>query len=129
MTGGENVYKYITTEGKVTGKKAGKITALEYLQKSTGVFIAEQSGEKETAKRFVRELETECYTLGEFPNSGANPDDRLLVSMGYKFLIHKDYLIFYTVDETNNIVYIQAIFNAKKDYTKYMRKLIRKSIQ
>ena len=37
MTGGENVYKYITTEGKVTGKKAGKITALEYLQKSTGV--------------------------------------------------------------------------------------------
>ena len=93
------------------------------------IYIAEQSGEKETAKRFVRELETECYTLGEFPNSGANPDDRLLVSMWYKFLIHKDYLIFYTVDETNNIVYIQAIFNAKKDYTKYMRKLIRKSIQ
>ena len=38
MSGGENVYKYITTEGKVTGKKTGKITALEYLQKSTGVF-------------------------------------------------------------------------------------------
>lgn len=41
MTGGENVYKYITTEGKVTGKKTGKITALEYLQKSTGVFNGE----------------------------------------------------------------------------------------
>ena len=38
MTGGENVYKYITTEGKVAGIKTGKITALEYLQKSTGVF-------------------------------------------------------------------------------------------
>ena len=38
MTGGENVYKYITTEGKVAGKKTGKITVLEYLQKSTGVF-------------------------------------------------------------------------------------------
>ena len=24
------------------------------------IYIAEQSGEKETAKRFVRELETEC---------------------------------------------------------------------
>ena len=35
MTGDENVYKYITTEGKQTG---GKRTALEYLQKSTGVF-------------------------------------------------------------------------------------------
>lgn len=70
------------------------------------IYIAEQSGEKETAKRFVRELETECYTLGEFPNSGANPDDRLLVSMGYKFLIHKDYLIFYTVHRKIKNAYI-----------------------
>ena len=31
MTGGENAYKYITTEGKVAGRKTGKITALEYL--------------------------------------------------------------------------------------------------
>ena len=38
MSGSENVYKYITTEGKITGKKSGRITALEYLQKSTGVF-------------------------------------------------------------------------------------------
>ena len=35
MSGGKNVYDYITTEGKQTG---GKRTALEYLQKSTGVF-------------------------------------------------------------------------------------------
>ena len=34
MTGGKNVFDYITTEGKRTGKH----TALEYLQKNTGVF-------------------------------------------------------------------------------------------
>lgn len=34
MTGKDNVFKYITTEGKRTGKR----TALEYLQKNTGVF-------------------------------------------------------------------------------------------
>lgn len=34
MTGADNIYKYITTEGKRTGKR----TALEYLQKNTGVF-------------------------------------------------------------------------------------------
>lgn len=34
MTGEKNVYDYITTEGKRTGKR----TALEYLQKNTGVF-------------------------------------------------------------------------------------------
>lgn len=34
MTGIKNIYDYITTEGKRTGKR----TALEYLQKNTGVF-------------------------------------------------------------------------------------------
>ena len=34
MTGDKNVFDYITTEGKRTGKR----TALEYLQKNTGVF-------------------------------------------------------------------------------------------
>ena len=34
MTGGKNVFTYMTTEGKRTGKA----TALEYLQKNTGVF-------------------------------------------------------------------------------------------
>ena len=34
MTGEKNVFDYITTEGKRTGKR----TALEYLQKNTGVF-------------------------------------------------------------------------------------------
>ena len=34
MSGGENIYKYIMTEGKRSGKK----TALEYLEKNMGVF-------------------------------------------------------------------------------------------
>jgi hypothetical protein len=34
MSGKKNVYDYITTEGK----RAGRITMLDYLQKNTGVF-------------------------------------------------------------------------------------------
>lgn len=34
MTGGKNIYDYMTTEGK----RAGNFTMLEYLQKNTGVF-------------------------------------------------------------------------------------------
>ncbi len=53
MTGGKNVLKYITTEGKRTGKK----TALEYLQKSTGVFngngMLEQSEVAEMKNRLA----------------------------------------------------------------------------
>lgn len=36
MSGETNAYKYFTTEEKLTGEK--QITALEYLQKSTGIF-------------------------------------------------------------------------------------------
>ena len=89
------------------------------------IYIAEQSKSKEIAKKFVGELEADCYKLDEMPNQGANPQDRLLVSMGYKFLVHGDYLIFYTVEEANKTVYVQAIFNAKNDYSRFMRKLIR----
>ncbi len=38
MTGGKNIFDYMTTEGKLSGKKTSKLTMLEYLQKSTGVF-------------------------------------------------------------------------------------------
>ena len=38
MSGEDNIYKYITTEGKIIGRASKKFTMLEYLQKSTGVF-------------------------------------------------------------------------------------------
>ena len=38
MTGDKNIYDYITTEEKQTGKRTKKLTAFEYLQKNTGVF-------------------------------------------------------------------------------------------
>ena len=38
MSGENNIYKYMTTDGKVYGEEAQKFTMLQYLQKSTGVF-------------------------------------------------------------------------------------------
>lgn len=38
MSGADNLYKYITTEGKIMGEETKRFTMLEYLQKSTGVF-------------------------------------------------------------------------------------------
>ena len=87
------------------------------------VYITEQSNDKDIAKRFVKELTDKCVRLEDFPFSGAIPKDRTLVSSGYRFLVHKEYLIFYSTDETNAKVYINAVFNAKKDYTRMLRKL------
>ena len=35
MSGEDNIYKYMTTEGKMYGEEKKKFTMLEYLQKST----------------------------------------------------------------------------------------------
>ena len=88
------------------------------------LYILEESGSAETAKQFVNELRSECEKLTDFPNAGALPKDRILMSLGYRYIPHKDYLIFYSVDEAQKTVHILSVFNAKKDYMRVMRALI-----
>lgn len=86
-------------------------------------YIAEESKDKDIAKRFVKELTDQCVQLEDFPMSGLIPKDRTLASSGYRFLVHKEYLIFYSFDGSNGKVYVNAVFNAKKDYTRVLKKL------
>jgi plasmid stabilization system protein ParE len=88
------------------------------------LYIAEESKELEIAKRFVNELREETRRLALFPNAGALPKDRILKSLGYRYLVHKEYLIFYLVDEAQKKVFVMAIFNGKKDYMRAMKKFI-----
>ncbi len=86
-------------------------------------YILEEYKEINIALKFVNELQAQVEQLEKFPFSGATPNDRILCSFGYRFLVHKGYLIFYTVDEEEKTVYIEAVFNSKKDYTRVLRKL------
>ena len=48
MTGdGDTILRYMTREGKICGERQKKLTILEYLQKSTGVFNGEGMISKE----------------------------------------------------------------------------------
>lgn len=87
-------------------------------------WIADQSKDINIAKRFIEELRAECKKLGTFPNAGAFPKDRILKSAGYRFIVHKEYFIFYLVDDEAKYVNVMAIFNAKKDYTRVIRRFI-----
>ena len=88
------------------------------------LYIAEESKDKEIAKAFVNELREKTKKLQEYPNRGALPDDRILKALGYKFLLHKEYLLFYMVNESEETVYVMAIFNSKKDYMRVMKKFL-----
>lgn len=87
-------------------------------------YIAEQSKDKELAKDFVNKLRERCKIPETAPECGALPKDRVLVSSGYRFLVQDNYLIFYTYSKSENIVYINAVFNAKRDYMRVMKKYI-----
>ncbi len=87
-------------------------------------YIAENAKDKNIAIRFVSELREKCKILEQFPESGSLPKDRVLKSAGYRFLVHKEYLIFYLYDAEENIAYIVSIFHTKRDYMKVMKKFI-----
>lgn len=88
------------------------------------VYIADLSKDKKLAVRFVKEIQEKTEILKEFPESGAIPKDRVLKSNGYRFLVHKDYLLFYLYEKAENIAYVTAIFNGKRDYMRVMKKFL-----
>ena len=92
--------------------------------RNIATYIAETSGEKSVAIKFVTELREKTKLLEDFPESGSLPRNRVMLSAGYRFGVHKDYLIFYHYEPEEGISYILAIFNAKRDYTRVMRKFI-----
>ena len=93
--------------------------------RSIAVYIAEQAKEKSIAVKFVNELREKTKILEDFPEIGSIPDDRVMKSMGYRYLVHKDYLIFYRYEVKEETSYILAVFNARRDYMRVMRKFLK----
>ena len=86
--------------------------------------LAEISKDKALAVRFVRELQQKTARLEQFPESGAFPQDRMLKSSGFRFLTHKDYLLFYRYERAEGRVYIMAIFHGRRDYLRVMQQYL-----
>ena len=88
------------------------------------ISIAELAKDKIIAIRYVKELQESTKILETFPESGAIPRDRILKSSGYRFIAHKDYLLFYLYEKAENRVYIMAVFHGKRDYMRVMKKYL-----
>lgn len=88
------------------------------------VYLADLSKDKNLAVRFVLELREKTKILEQFPECGSIPRDRVLKSSGYRFLTHKEHLLFYLYDKEANTVYILAVFNGKRDYMRVMKRFL-----
>ena len=94
--------------------------------RNIATYIAEQSKDKTIAINFVNELREKTKILESFPECGTIPDDRIMKNSDYRFLLHKDYLIFYYYNSKDHTSYILSIFNAKRDYSRVIRRFIKK---
>ena len=88
------------------------------------VYLADLSKDKNLAIRFVRELQEKTRILEQFPESGAIPRDRALKSSGYRFLVCKDYLLFYLYEKEMNTACVRASCHGKREYMRGMKKFL-----
>ena len=93
--------------------------------RNIAVYIAEQSKDKSIAVNFVNELREKTKILASFPEIGSLPDDKVMKSMGYRYLVHKEHLIFYHYEAKQETSHILAVFHSRRDYTRVMRKFLK----
>ena len=79
-------------------------------------YIAGDSGDIDTALRYLEKIETAINRLQEFPNSGGIPRYSILKKQGYRVVIVEKHLAFYKVNEEDKTVIIYAIVDGRREY-------------
>ena len=68
------------------------------------------------AKGLLDEIEKHEENLSISPNMYPNVPDEYLASLGLKFAIIKNYLLFYFIDEKNNIVNVIRFLHNRRNW-------------
>lgn len=88
------------------------------------LYIYSLSNNKELITQLVLEIKEQIKRLEEFPNIGKGPSDTTLINLGYRFIVYKDYLIFYSFDEIKRIITIKRVINSKTDYNRKIKSML-----
>lgn len=79
-------------------------------------YIADDSGNIDTALGYLDKIETKINRLQEFPQSGGIPRYSILKKQGYRVMIVERHLVFYKINETDKVVIIYAIVDGRREY-------------
>lgn len=70
----------------------------------------------QNAEAMVDRLFARLRQLEVFPQSGTKVQDKVLSKYSFRTLIEEPYIIFYNINEQNNIVYIHHILHGARDW-------------
>lgn len=76
------------------------------------------------ADHLLDSLDSELAHLRDFPEVHEIVDDPFLKAHGIRYVVIKNYLAFYTVDENQHIVYIIRFLYAKRDWISALKDTI-----
>ena len=79
-------------------------------------YITMISGGIQSALDLLDEIEEAGKQLEDFPESGVRPRDIVIRRRGFRFLIVKNYYLFYKIDHQSRTVVIHAIIYMRADY-------------
>ena len=69
-----------------------------------------------TTLKMMTSIEKAVASLSETPQSCPLVSDDLLFSMGYRKMVVKKYIIFFTINEKDKIVDIERILHSRRDW-------------
>ena len=82
--------------------------------KAVTKYISKDLNAPVAANSLLDEIEKHEEILSESPNMYPNVPDQYLASLGLKFVIIKNYLMFYLIDEEKNVVnVIRFLYNRR----------------
>lgn len=79
-------------------------------------YISAQLSAPVTALKMMETLEEAIVALSDMPSSHSLVVDDRLSSMGYRKLMVKKYIVFFTINEKEKVVDVERILYARRDW-------------
>lgn len=83
-------------------------------------YISAQLSETITAIKMMDVIEKAIAGLADMPHKCPHVTDERLASMGYRKLIVKNYITFFTIDEKTNAVDVERILYTRRDWLRIL---------
>ena len=84
------------------------------------LYISSQLSSPMTAMNMMDTIEEALLGLSEMPQKCAAVRDDRLASMGYRKLLIKNYVAFFTIDEQSKVVNVERILYARRDWLRIL---------
>jgi len=79
-------------------------------------YISAQFSAPMTALKMMNTIEEAIVSLADMPHSCPPVTDERLASMGYRKLVIKNYIAFFTIDEKTKVVDVERILYKRRDW-------------